>query len=258
MSAVAELAYEAKRIAGIGDNNPPAPTPWEAVSVHIGDLLTETHNWADGTTVTTQAQADEASRLIDDLRKAAKVAEGAKDDEQKVHDDAIAEIRTRYNPLIQDPKTKTPGKVWKAIDALKACVKPFLDKLETERLAAVEKARVEAATAAQVAADAARAAAPTDLAAQEAAEELIHVAQQAATDATRIENSRSQARGGTRAMGLRTTFTAVMNDRQAALFHYVAEQPEAFVELLQKLADTDVRGGKRQIPGFTVEQGTAL
>lgn len=258
MSAVAELAADAERIARIGDNNPPPPTPRESIATHISDLLVEAHAWADGTTVATQAQADEASRLIDDLRKAAKAADEQRVAEKKPLDEAAAEIQAFWNTWIADPKTKNPGRVWKAIDALKTCVKPYLDRLEAERQEAARKAREEAEAAAAKAAEAARAAAASDLAAQEAAEDLIAAAEQAAADAKRIENSRTQARGGERSMGLRTIHVAVMTDRKAALLHYVAQQPEAFVELLQKLADTDVRGGKRQIPGFTVEQRTAL
>jgi hypothetical protein len=177
-------------VAEIGHNNPPEPTPFEAVKVNIEDLLTEAHNWADGTTVQTQAQADDASRLIEDLRLAAKAADDLRVQEKKPHDDAIAEIQARFNVYIADPKTKNPGKVWKAIDALKACVKPFLDKLEAERLAAVEKARQEAVEAARIAAEAARAAQASDLAAQEAAEELVQAAHQAEAQARQIENAR--------------------------------------------------------------------
>jgi len=243
----------------LGANNPPdEPTPFDAIRVHIEDLLTEAHAWADGNTVETQAQADEASRLIDELRKAAKAAEDVKAAEQKVHDDAIAEIRGRYNPLIQDPKTKTPGKVWKAIDALKATVKPFLDKQEAERREAAERARREAAEAARIAAEAARAASASDLAGQEAAEELVAAARRAEADAKQIENSRTQARGGDRAMGLRKTYTPELTDRKAALLHYLAQQPSEFEALLMQLAQRDVRAGKRQIPGFQIIEGTTL
>lgn len=242
----------------IGANGPPEPTTREALTTHLSDLLAEAHNWADGTEVYSQEQADEASRLIDELRKGANAAEEQRKAEKKPHDDAAAEVQAFWGTWIADPKTKNPGKVWKAIDALKACVKPYLDRLEAERQEAARKAREEAEAAARAAAEAARAAAASDLAAQEAAEDLIRAAEQAEADAKRIENAKSQARGGERALGLRKIFVAVMTDRKAALLHYVAQQPEAFVDLLQRLADQDVRAGKRQIPGFTVEQRTAL
>ena len=52
--------------------------------------------------------------------------------------------------------------------------------------------------------------------------------------------------------GSRTDIVAQTSPR------FPVRTPEAFVELLQKLADQDVRAGKRAIPGFTVEQRTAL
>lgn len=119
----------------MGANNPPEATPFEAIKVNIEDLLIEAHNWADGTEVTTQAQVDEAGRLISDLEQAAKAAEAQRVAEKKPLDEQIAEIQARYNVYIADRKNKTPGKVWKAIDALKATVKPYLDRLEAERRA---------------------------------------------------------------------------------------------------------------------------
>jgi hypothetical protein len=60
-------------------------------------------------------------------------------------------------------------------------------------------------------------------------------------------------------MGLRKTYTAVLTDRKrAAIVHYMHEQPDEFVALAQRLADADVRAGKRQIPGVDVVEGTAL
>lgn len=257
MSALAELAADADVIAGLGHNQPPL-TPFETIKLHIEDLLLEAYNWADGTMVESQEQADEASRLVDDLRKAAKAAEDLRVEEKKPLDEAIAEIQARFGVYIAAPQNKVPGKVWKAIDALKATVKPYLDKLEAERLAAAEQARQAAEEAARVAAEAARAAQTNDLAAQDAAEDLIQAAARAEADARQIENSRTQARGGERAMGLRTVHVAVMTDRKAALLHYLVAQPEAVVALLQKLADQDVREGKRTVPGFDIRAETRL
>lgn len=254
MNAV--LVEEANPRAVVGGNNP--PNPFEAVRIHMDDLLVEAHNWADGTVVETQEQADEASRLIDDLRKAAKAADDLRVEEKRPLDEAIAEIQARYNVYIADPKTKSPGKVWKAIDALKATVKPFLDKLKAEQEAAAAKARQEAEEAARRAAEAARAAAASDLAAQEQAEELVRAAQRAEADAKRAENAKAQAKGGERALGLRTTYRAVMTDRRAALVHYAATQPEALTAFLQGLADADVRRSIRTIPGFNVIPETTL
>lgn len=251
MSAVVELS------PGVGHNGAPAD-PWEGIKLHLDDLLTEAHNWADGTVVETQAQADEASRLIDDLMKGAKAAEAQRVTEKKPLDDAIAEIQARFNEYIAPPTNKTPGKVHKAIAALKATVKPYLDKLLAEQQAEAARKRAEAEEAARVAAEAARAAASNDLGAQEDAEELIRLADRASADAKRAENAKAQARGGERAMGLRTVWKATMTDRKAALLHYLTARPDEIVATLQRLADVDVREGRRQIPGFDVASETVL
>jgi hypothetical protein len=137
-------------------------------------------------------------------------------------------------------------------------VKPYLDRLETEKREAAEAARKIAEQAQMEAAAAAKAAGANDLAAQEAAEEKIAEAAKLQAAANRAANDKAQARGGSRAMGLTRTYTPVMTDRKAALLHYLAAQPDAIVACLQGLAEADVREGKRQIPGFEIKEGTRL
>jgi hypothetical protein len=51
-------------------------------------------------------------------------------------------------------------------------------------------------------------------------------------------------------MGLRTVWKATVTDARAAAAHYWQTNPDAFAALLQKLADDDVRAGKRSgVPG---------
>lgn len=257
MGAVAELAHHAEQIAGMGHNSPPEPTPFEAVKIHIDDLWVEAKNWADGTPVETQAQADEVSRLIEDFRLAHAAADNARKAENEVFDKGKAAVQEKYAPLIADTKAVT-GKTVKAQAALKAALKPFLDRQEAEKRAAALKAQEEAQAAAAKAAAALREADDSDLEAKEAAEALIEDARLAATAASRASNDKAQARGGSRAMGLRKTYTPVMTDRKAALMHYAVNRADALVDFLQQLAVTDVREGKRVIPGFDVVEGTAL
>lgn len=240
-----------------GDNNPPV-SPFETVKVHIEDLLTEARNWADASEVENQAQADEVSRLIGDLNLAADAAEEARVTEKAPWDERIAEIQARYNAYIAPLKNKVPGKVYVAISALKATLKPYLDKLETQKRAVAEAARQAAEAKANEAAEAMRQAASNDLAAREAAEAMVADAQRAAAAASRAENDKAHAKGGSRAMGLTKTHTPVMTDRKAALVHYLTTQPDAVVGFLQGLAEADVRAGKRQLPGFDVVEGTRL
>lgn len=246
-------------VATIGHNSPP-PSPYEAIKAHLDDLLTEARNWADGAGVENQEQADEISRLIEELRQGAQAADNARLEEKAPFDKIIDEIQERYNAYIGGlkSKVKNPGKVVTAIDALKATLKPYLDRLEAEKRAKEAEARKAAEEAAAKAAEAMRAAEATDLAAREEAEELVNAAKRAEAEANRAANDKAHASGGSRAMGLRRTYTAVMTDRKAALVHYITTQPESVTAYLQGLADADVRRGLRQIPGFDVVEGTAL
>ena len=46
-----------------GGNNPPEPTPFEQSRDEIEGLYLEAKNWADGTPIETQEQADAVGRL---------------------------------------------------------------------------------------------------------------------------------------------------------------------------------------------------
>jgi len=228
----------------------PNATPFDLIADDADDLLTEARAWADGEAIATQAQADEVSRLIEGLRLNAKAADDARKDENRPHDDAKAAVQAKYAPLWADPKTKTPGKVFKAIDALKAALAPYLRKLDDEKRAAEAKAREEAEAKAREAAEAMRAANAADLGAREEAEAKVAEAEAAARAVKTAEADKAHAVGGSRAMGLRTKWTARVVDAHAAAAHYWRTNPDAFAGLLQKLADDDVRSGKRSsVPG---------
>lgn len=231
-----------------GANNPP---PFEAIRVHVSDLMTEARNWCDGTAIETQAQADLVAKLIDDFRQAAKAADDARKEEARPHDEAKAAIQAKYAPLIAETKAQT-GDIPRALAALKATLTPWLQRLERERQEAARKAQEEADRKAREAAEAMRAAEVSDLAAREEAESLVAAAQAVQASADALEKARSHAKGDGRAIGLRKTYRPVMTDRKAALMHYAANRPDDLVALLQRLAEIDVREGKRSIPGFDV------
>lgn len=240
---------EANPRAVEGGNNPPAPDPYEAHRINIEDLVLEARNWADATAVETEAQADEIARLVEELRLAVQAADASRIEENKPFDNGKAAVQAKYNLLIADTKTQT-GSAVRAMAALKATEKPFRDKQEADKRALAEAARAEAQRVANEAAAALREAQDGDLLAQEAAEALATQAAQAARDATAAEKDK--------APGLRKTWTPVLTDKRAAILHYMNAQPDAFVELVERLAVVDVREGKRQIPGFDVREGTKL
>lgn len=246
-------------VAEIGHNNPPAEIdPYEAMKIHLDDLLLEAHNWADGTEVVSDEQVEAAGKLIGDLETAARDADAKRVEEKKPHDDIVTAIQAKWNVYIADRKNKTPGKVWKAVDALKATVKPYLDRKEAERKKAVEEARLAAQKAEEEAIAAAQAARASDLGALEDVEELVATAQQLAADAKRVETSRVQLHGGDRAKGLRTTYTAVIVNPKDCLIHYWTTRRDDLMTALQTLADADVRAKRHTIPGVRVDEGTTL
>lgn len=233
-------------------------TPFDLIAETADDLLTEAHAWAGGSAVETQAQADDVSRLIEDLRQIAKAADDERKVENKPHDDAKAAVQAKYAPLFADPKVKAPGKVFKAIDALKATLQPYLARLDAEKREAERVAREAADKAARDAAEAMRAAAANDLAAREEAEALIADAEAAQKVVKAASADKAHALGGTRAMGLRSVWRATLTDQHAAAAHYWRTNPDAFTALLQKLADDDVRCGKRAVPGFDITEERVL
>jgi hypothetical protein len=229
----------------IGHNNPPEPTPFEAWKAHLDDLRTEAGHWLDGSAITSQAEADAVSKLLDAFRKAGKDADKARAEEKRPHDEAAKAVQQMWKPLLDTAEL--------ASDTCKKVLAPWLQKLEEEQRAKAVAARKQAEEEAQKAAEALRASG-TEIDAREQAEAQVRSAELAQAHAERAEKQKAHAKGGERAVGLRTYYTPVMVDRKAALLHYLAQQPDAFADLLQKLAEIDVRGGKRSIPGFEVRE----
>jgi hypothetical protein len=239
----------------IGHNNP--PDPFVAIKAHVDDLMTEAHNWADGASIESQDQADAVARLIDDFRQAAKAADDARKEEARPFDDGKAAVQAKYAALIAETKGQT-GVIPRALAALKATLTPWLQKLERERQEAERKAREEAERKAAEAAAAMRASDAANLAEREAAEALVSDAKSAQAAADAVARAKSQAKGDGRAMGLRKTYRPILTDRKAALMHYAATRPDDLVSFLCRLAESDVREGKRTIPGFDVVEETKV
>jgi hypothetical protein len=236
----------------IGGNNPPL-SPFDAHRVHIEDLYEEAKNWLDGEPIASAEQADKVSLLLDMIRKAEKAADESRVKENEPFDLGKAEVQARYAPLIGNTKA-VKGKTVLAADACKAALAPWLMAVEAEKRRVAEEARKQAEEAARVAAEAARAAAADDLAAQEEAAALFSEAEDAAKAAKRAESDKAGAHGGSRVVTLRSYFAPVLTDGVAAARHYWADQREACEAFFLSLAETDVRAGKRQIPGFEVRE----
>lgn len=271
VAALDEAYAESQATGGTDEGPPPAghnmPPPdeepvavdgasFDALKAHADDLLTEARNWADGAAIETDAQASEVARLIRALQKAGNLLDEARVAEKKPLDDQIAEIQERYNALIAGLKSKNakPGSITRALSALDAATKRWLVAKEAEKLAREEAARKEAERLAAEARAAQQAADASDLGAMEAAVDALDAAMEAKREADRIAKEAVTVKGsdGSRAIGLRKTYRPVLVDQKAAVLHYMKERPEQFLNLVNRLAEADVREGKRTIPGFNV------
>jgi hypothetical protein len=229
----------------IGANNPPAD-PFDGFSTHITDLLDEAKNHLDGGGVANAGEAEAVSALLDMLRKASKDADLARAAEKKPHDDAAKVVQSKWKPLLDRADL--------AMTTCKSALAPWLQKVEAEKLAAAAEARRLADEAARAAALAARMTDSSDLEGREQAEALVKVAQVAEKAAGRAEKDKAHVAGGSRAVGLRSYWTPALTDARTALVHYAATRPDDLKACLLRFAEEDVRAGKRQIPGFQVNE----
>lgn len=232
----------------IGHNKPPAdaPDPFTAVKIHCDDLYMEAKHWLDGGAIASDAEAAAVERLLDEARKAFIAADDARVTENKPFDDGKAAVQEKYAPLIGKTKAVT-GIMVRLQDACKAALEPWRKAKADEAATKAEEVRKAAQAKADEAAAAMQASAG-NLDDREIAEELVKAANVAARDAGRAEKA------ATTGTGLTTYYEAVMTDHKAAILFYMKDQPAEFVALAQRLADADVRSGKRQIVGFTVEE----
>lgn len=259
----AALNPPAPRPAVIGDNNPPpdeqvsVDPQWEAVKLHLDDLLSEARNWADGAQITTQGQADMVGTLRQQLQDGMKLADEARIAEKKPFDEKIDEIQTRYNAYIAPLKNKVPGSASKAVSALGNALTVWLNKLEAEKRERERIAKEKADAIAAAAIEAHKeAAASSDLDAIDEAAELMAASEQAAKTLRSVEREKVQAAGENRAIGMRSYWKAIPVEGQGgkALVHYAQRHTERVKAFLQQMADEDVRAGIRNIPGFIVEE----
>jgi hypothetical protein len=229
-------------LATIGHNQP--PSPFEMSREEIEGLFLEAKNWLDGEGVNSAADADGVSRLLDMLRKAEKRADEARKEEKRPHDEAAKAVQERYKPLLERVKL--------ASETCKKALTPWLERVDAEKRAVAETARVEAEQKAAEAQAAIRAARQSDLEEQEHAEALLREAKRAETAANRAENDKAHAKGGDRAVTLRTTYRPFLKDAREAAKHYWLTRRDDMEMFIFELAQKDVRAGHRSIPGFEV------
>lgn len=237
-------------MAEAGHNNPPPDTAFDEAKELISTLDAEAANWFDGTPIENQRQADDVAKLIDAARKAKKRFDGERMAEKKPHADAAKAVDAKWKAVLAD--------VDRIIEIGKAAQTPWLIKLDEKKRAKEEAARKEAEAKAEAARKLAQ---ETDgsLAAAKARDAAIEEAKAAEAAAQRAANEKAGAKGAgmTRAVSLRTTWRADVEDRRALLNHVARVNPDAIDAFLADWASKEVRSGKREIPGVRVWQERA-
>lgn len=230
----------------IGHNNPPDPTPFEAISQEIADLFEEAKNFCDGSAIDNQKLADSITELHDKMHDAGKRADELRVIEKKPLDDQIAEIQSRYNKLIGNTKA-VKGTVILGKEACQTLLTPWRVKILREKEAEAERIRAEAERVRKEAESAIRASSG-NLAAREEAEELLK-------DAKKLDKVASKAdKDASSGLGLRTVYSVEIEDIEKAMDWAYARDPGAFNEIALNMARELVRSGMRVVPGFKVTE----
>lgn len=239
-----------EEVAQMGHNNPPEPTPIEAARETISLLDVEASAWFDGAPIENQRQADDVARLIDAARKARQQFDSDRKAEKKPHDDAAKAVDAQWKPVIADAE--------RIVEIGKAAQTPWLIKQEAEKRAAEDAAR---RVADEKAAEARRLVEESDgsLASAKARDAAIEEAKRAESAAHRASNDKAGAKGAgmARAVTLRTTWRAEVEDRRALLNHIAKAHPDDLTAFVNDWAARAVREGARDLPGVRVWQERA-
>lgn len=246
-------------LATIGHNNPPEATPFDLSKAAIEGLVMEAGNWLDGSGVQSETDEEAVSKLIDDLRKEIQTADKRRVAENRPFDDGKAEVQARYAPLIADTKS-VKGSAVLAIETAKAALAPWLRKKDDAQRAIAAEVRRKADEEAAAAVEAIRAArqGEPDLEARIAAEALLEQAKQTEADARRAESAKAHAKGGTRAIGLRTVWKSEVTDANALAKWVWSNRNPELLTFLADLARREVHGGMRAIPGVAITEEKVL
>jgi hypothetical protein len=236
-------------VAQIGHNQPPEPTPYEAMKMHIEDLFDEAKNFLDGEPVTTQEMADAIDKLKAMALEAERDGDALRKDEAKPFDDGKKEVQERWNPLVH----KDTGQCRKIITTCNQALAPFLKAQQDAIDAEAERQRKLAAELAAEALAKHQAANPDNLAEAQEAEQALKDAAQAQRLATQAANTRAQAKGGRRATSLRDVWAPELANSAEALKHYKTVNPEGLKAWLVQQAEADILAGIRAIPGFNIK-----
>lgn len=238
-------------------HNAPAPTPFELSECEIGDLFTEAKNWLDGAQIENGDQAEAVGDLLREMRAAAKRADERRTADKAPWDLGAQAVQDAYAPLIANTKA-AKGQAVRVMEGCKALLDKWLQKLEAEKRAKAEAARLEAVERERIAREAMQASSVENLAERQRAELLVQQAKDATKAADKAEKDRAVVRGAGRAISSRTYHDALLIDSAAALKHAKAVWADDLKAFLVQRAQQDMNRGVLTIPGFeAVERRTA-
>lgn len=227
--------------ATIGHNT---PEPFVLFSESIEDLLLEAENFLDGKPIETEEQEKAVSSILTRLRREANAADDARKAEKKPHDEAAKAVQAKWNPLLE--------KADLAVNTAKSAITKYLLKKQEEQRAVAAAKRKEAEDAAAAAARFSQQADPDNLAARRTAVAAQEVAASLTKDADKADKQRAQARGGERAVGLRTIYRTELTDPLAFGRWAWANRNDEYLTFLEGLAEREGRHGAKGIPGIIV------
>lgn len=211
-------------------NNPP---PDAAFSLHIDSLFSLLSDTLAGGDVSTDEQEAAIDALMDDFRKASGDADKERKAEAKPFDDGKKAVQAKWKPIIE--------KADRGTIACKDALTPYRSAKQRAKDEAARKAREEAEALQKQAQEALQTS--DDLEARFQAEQELEAAKRLSAQANRIDRS---------ATGLRTYWEAEIIDKGTALRHYLKSNPDAFLELIQRLADKDAQNEATRRSGIGI------
>ncbi len=236
---------------GMGHNQPPK-TPFEIAEERCDLLHLEATNWFDGDPIANEGQASAIKKLLADVREAENDAEAARKVEAKPFNEGKAKVQARYETMLG--RGKKPGRFDMIKDICKKVLTPWLVKVQAEIDAAAEQARKDAEEAAAKAQKAFAEADQTNLEAREEAERYADDAQALNKHAKHAAKDKAVAKGGQRAVTLRTNYEPEISNYTEFARHVWQHHRTDMQEFLDEYARRLVRAGERNIPGITVNE----
>jgi hypothetical protein len=228
----------------IGDNAPPDPFTLYAESIE--DLLLEANNYLDGGQIENEDQERAVASILTRLRREANAADDARKAEKRPHDEAAAAVQAKWAPLLK--------KADLAVGVAKNALASLLRKKEEVQRAAAEAAAQEARELADAAAQTAALANPESLSDQAAVRIRQENAADAAKRAERLAKQPVQAKGGERAVSLRSSYRAELTDPVAFARWAWEHRKGELLTFLEAMAQRECRAGPKSIPGITVRE----